>query len=330
MTNELDTIKADSQLALIGQEANRIAAQNSFVEYRARKAQNTIKRQSSELALFAQFVGVDFDLSTNPQGWQSITWGLVDMYTKAMLKDGYSLGTVNIHLSTIKRYSRLALKAGTLSREEFTRIMVIEPYSHKEKTNIDTKRKEAGIPVRLTSKKAVFEVVDTDTITKIKTQCDISPQGTRDTILLTLLFDFGLRVSEIAELHTKDFDCVTGKLRVYRPKTDIETVFTLTGAKLDLFKRYVEDNKPGEYFLAGSHKTGILTGRMSVRSIQNRFTQLCDNVGVTGLSCHDCRHTAATLKAKELSTRQMMAFFGWSSEKQAIHYQKPQQENFVD
>ncbi len=329
MTNELDTINT-SQLSLIGQEADRVAAQNSFVEYRARKAVHTIKRQSSELALFAQFVGIEHDLSTTPQGWEFVTFGLVDTYTKAMLRDGYSLGTVNLHLSTIKRYSRLALKAGTLSRDTYVRIMAIEPYAKKEKVNIDSKRNDAGIPTRLSSKKASFDIVDTETIAMIKGQCDTSPQGTRDMILLTLLFDFGLRVSECAELRTKDFDAQTNRLSVYRPKVDLTTTFELSPDKVKLFKRYISENKPGEYLLMGSHKSGRLTGRMSIRAIQNRFTQLCENVSITNLTCHDCRHSCATLKAKELSTRQLMDFFGWSNERQAIAYQKPEPVNFVE
>lgn len=330
MTEITLSTQQEKVLLAFGLEANKAASQTVFIEYRIRKAKNTVERQSRELAKFAQFAGIDFDLSTNPQGWKFVTWGIVDGFIKSLLMQGYATGTLNIILSTIKRYAKLALRSGTLLETEYRMIITLSPFGYSEGKNTDEKRQDQKIPTRIGSKKESFQVLDDAQITTIKSQCDISPQGTRDMILLTLLFDFGLRVSEIANLKASDFDPATGKLTVNRQKTKSQTVFTLVNGKLALFKKYFETYKPTDNLLLGSHKTGCLTGKMSIRAIQNRFEQLCSNVGIAGISCHDARHTCATIKGQTMGTRQMMHFFGWNSEKMAIAYQKPQDDNLIE
>ena len=43
-----------ADLTRAGQAANAIAAQNVFTDYRSRRAANTIRRQTEDLALFAE------------------------------------------------------------------------------------------------------------------------------------------------------------------------------------------------------------------------------------------------------------------------------------
>ncbi len=93
-----------------GNEAARLSA---FADYRSRRAQNTLRRQDAELANFGVYVGAD-DLAINPEAWAGISWGIVESFVKKMLIDGYAVGSVNNHLSTIKTYARLATKAGTI------------------------------------------------------------------------------------------------------------------------------------------------------------------------------------------------------------------------
>lgn len=327
---EITQVKTDNQLMAMGQDANTLAGQTVFIDYRSRKAKNTIERQSRELSKFADFLGTNSDLSTNPYDWQFVTWGLIDGFIKSLLLEGYAIGTVNLYLSTIKRYARLALRSGTLNESEYRMIMTITPYGLGEGKNLDSQREDNNIPTRISNKKEGFNVVDSATIAQLKSLCDQSPQGTRDLILLTLVFDFGLRVSEIATLKASDFNPGTGQLKVYRPKTKSYTTFTLQNGKLALFQDYFEVYQPTEYLVMGSHKSGCLTGKMSRRAIQNRFEYLCSQLGINNLSCHDARHTCATLKAKGMSTRQLMDFFGWNSEKMAIMYQKPNEGNIID
>lgn len=57
------------------------------------------------------------DLARDPNAWRGVTWGLVEGFVKWQLRRGYSVGSVNVRLSTVKTYCKLALKAvGGLTR----------------------------------------------------------------------------------------------------------------------------------------------------------------------------------------------------------------------
>jgi site-specific recombinase XerD len=137
-------------LANLGQAANGIAALNLFADYRSRKAERTVKRQDADLALFAEYLaskpGVTVgDLAHDPEAWQPITWGLVTGYRQWMLHQGYAVGSVNVRLSTIRTYAKLAMKAGALDADEYTRIRAVEGYDSTESKRINSAR-DAGTP----------------------------------------------------------------------------------------------------------------------------------------------------------------------------------------
>lgn len=105
-----------------------MAARHTLAGYRSRKAANTLRRQDADLALFARFLGetgvIVGDLGTQPEAWEGVTWGLVEGFVRWQLQQGYSVGSVNVRLSTVKAYAKLALKAGTLSATEYALIRV--------------------------------------------------------------------------------------------------------------------------------------------------------------------------------------------------------------
>ena len=67
---------------------------------------------SADLFLFADFlasVGIPTDeLMEAPDEWAAVTWGLVKAFVEWMLQEGYAVGSVNVRLSTIRTYARLA------------------------------------------------------------------------------------------------------------------------------------------------------------------------------------------------------------------------------
>jgi len=104
-------------LAEVGKAANDAAARHTFQDYRSRKAKNTIRRQDADLALFIRYLAevaqVEVgDLAEKPEAWAGITWGLVEGFVKWQLQKGYSVGSVNVRLSTIRTYASMAQKAG--------------------------------------------------------------------------------------------------------------------------------------------------------------------------------------------------------------------------
>lgn len=307
----------------LGQAANHFASQSAFEDYRSRKAANTIRRQDADLALFAEFIretGASVgDLAGDPSAWSGISWGLVAAFCVWSLGRGYSVSSVNVRLSTVKTYAKLALKAGSLSAEDYALIKAVEGYRRSESKRIDERRAAQAIDTRIGTKQTVSITVDQ--AEALKSQPD-TPQGRRDALLMALLTDHGLRAGEVSALTVESIDLKAGELRFYRPKVDREACHKLTGDTYRSAALYLDRDAPesGSLWL-GSRKSGKLTGEgFSVRGINARVRALGESAGISGLSPHDCRHYAATRLAKRKTLDELCEIFGWSSPAMALRY----------
>jgi len=307
-----------SSLEQAGQAANQAAARHRFSDYRARRAAETIRRQDADLALFAEFlyaVGVQSPgLNFDPYSWQGITWGLVEGFCKWQLKEGYAVTSVNVRLSTIKTYARLAFQAGVVSPEEFSLIRSVQGYNRREMRRIDSQR-----PVqRVGLKKESPVVITPEEAIRLKNQSLDTPQGCRDALLLCLLLDHGLRVGEVAALKMENLDNSGGLLRFYRPKVGKAQAHRLSRDTIRAATAYLAhtpDLSGKAPLLLRSLKNGQVTNRgMSERAINLRVNQLGKGIGIFGLSPHDCRHYWATIAARSgTDPFSLQEAGGWSS-----------------
>lgn len=313
MSQEITPID-QSSLAAIGQIANEYATQNVFSDYHSRIAPNTLLRQSNDLASFSAYLaeaGVivsSNDLLNIPETWRGITFGLVDGFVRWLLQQGYAIGSVNVRLSTVKIYCKLCAKAGVLPTTEHALINLVVGYRHGEARNIDQRR----ITTRRGTKKASAVSISKEQATELKNQPD-TPQGRRDTLLMCLLLDHGLRCGEIADLKPEHFT-TDGLLVFYREKVDKTQTHKLTSDTQSALKKYLEVCEPTSTLLLGSKKSGKLEGTMSRRAITMRAMTLGKRVGLEGLSAHDGRHAWATFAARnktDIKTLQQAG--GWNS-----------------
>jgi integrase len=348
-------LPSDSPIILAGQAADRAAANNSFADYRNRKAGNTTRRQDADLKLFSDFLAamgapIEQDLATDPAAWTGISWGLVEAFVKWQEQQGYALDSINVRLSTVKRYAQLALKAGTLGigtenspAVTYAMIREVKGYAHKEKVNIDSGRKAAGIETRRSTKarmttktaQAVGSHKKTAPIFLNKHQrealaaSDGTPQGIRDALIVCLMVDHGLRVSEVAGLQVADIDTDTGFLHFYRPKTQQTDTHRLTPATLAAAKEYMKHAPDtGNLWRSsamkneGKEKQGELTRQgLTTNAIYKRVELLGRRIHIDGLSPHDLRHTFAE-RARNNRTKLLQTAGGWSSEVMPLRYQK--------
>jgi hypothetical protein len=118
-----------------------------FEAYRDRLAEETQRRHDADLGCFASFLtaaGVSTDLSTDlssgPAGWAGVTWGLVAAFVEWQLAEGYAIGSINVRLSTVKVYAKLATKAGSVAPEEYALVKLVSGYRHAEGKHIDRRR----------------------------------------------------------------------------------------------------------------------------------------------------------------------------------------------
>jgi integrase len=324
MTNNQLTHVDPGALANAGQAANEAAARGIFSEYRARKAQETTRRQDGDLILFADYLALaNVDrppaaLATTPAAWAGITWGIVEGFKRWMITAGYSIASVNTRLSTIRTYAQLATKAGAVDRQEGALIQTVTGYSRKDGKHIDQRREVT----RIGRKKASWVSLSKEQAGQLKDQPN-TPQGRRDSVIIHLLADLGLRCGELAGLAVGNVDLQAGELQFYRPKVDLEQTHHLpTGARQAL-GRYLEfDALAAGPLLRASDKAGELThAGMSTQAISGRIRTLGRALGIEGLSAHDLRHYWATQAARNgTPVDRLQQAGGWTSPAMALRY----------
>jgi integrase len=148
----------------------------------------------------------------------------------------------------------------------------------------------------------------------LKTHPD-TPQGRRDTLLMCLLLDHGLRESEVYDLQGGHLNLNKGTMTFYRRKVDTTQTHKLSGDTLRAAAAYLQHDAPASgHLLRGSRKGGALTSTMSISAIKRRVRVLGAVAGIDGLSPHDCRHYWATTAAeKGVNPLRLQEAGGWAS-----------------
>lgn len=344
MSREL--ISADQEgtvaasLTQAGDAANEAAARSAFADYRSRKADNTLRRQDTDLNLFAQYLAqatggqapTPAMLALNPDAWRGVTWGLAGGFVRWLLWQGYAVNTINVRLSTIKTYAKLATQAGALSTQELAMIRTVSGYSRTEGKRVDERREAMEVPTRfrgyqangtpLAQKKAEPVSIGTAQADALRAQ-PLTPQGRRDALIMHLLLDLGLRAGEVAGLDVSDVNLQTAELHFYRPKVDKVQTHRLPAGALETVRTYMAQHAlPQGPLLRASRKGGELTkAGMTTRAITARVRTLGEQLGIHGLSAHDCRHYWATQAARNgTPIDRLQDAGGWASPVMPLRY----------
>lgn len=300
-----------------GQAADRAAASTRIDDYRSRHAVETLRRQDDDLLLFSEFLeqmGVPGgDFAHDPFAWRGVTWGLVEGFIKWQLAQGYAVPTVNVRLSTVKTYARLAFQSGALDAQAYALIHAIKGYGRGEQRRIDGHR---APNIRRGLKKAEPVRISPEQAAALKNHPD-TPQGRRDKLLMCLLLDHGLRVGEVAALNVEDFIAAEGCLHFYRSKVGKEQTHRLSDSTRQALadcSAHSELPESGR-LLRSSLKNGRLgKAGMTTRGITLRVRILGQERGIHGLSAHDCRHAWATSAARNgTDPFALQEAGGWSS-----------------
>ena len=294
-------------LAVAAPSADQAAARALFDRYRRRLADETRRRHDADLTLFAAFLAVAgvapvADLAGDPAAWAGISWGVVSGFVEWQLRQGYAIGSVNVRLSTVKVYAGLAAKAGALDADAYALIKLVKGFRQREGRRVDTTRATTRVgdkkaqPVRLTQQQAG----------RLKDQAD-----PRDRLLMCLLLDHGLRVGEVAALTADAFDLDHGALTFYREKVDKTQTHRLSD----------DAAAAAEAYLAGRQGDKVTSLFGVDRSIRRRVGQLGAELGIAGLSPHDCRHAWATFATRAgTPLKALQDAGGWASPAMPLSY----------
>jgi integrase len=98
---------------------------------------NTPRRQRADLVLFATFLRAAGQLAGEPEAWAGVTGGLAAAFVQWQLQEGSAIGSINIWLSTVKKYAQLATQAGAVSPTEYALIKTVAGFRHAEGRNVD-------------------------------------------------------------------------------------------------------------------------------------------------------------------------------------------------
>src|SRR6266516_4110608 len=99
-----------------GQAANSAAAGDIFAAYHKDLAQNTITRQKHDLTLFCDYLSEahvkrDADsLYVDPEQWAGVTYGIVAGFQVWLEQSGRAIGSINVHLATVRKYCELVYR----------------------------------------------------------------------------------------------------------------------------------------------------------------------------------------------------------------------------
>jgi integrase len=281
-----------------------------FVEYHKNLTPNTIKRQLNDLESFCAYLEeakagkLDReakDLYSDPHAWQGIQYTLLKGYIKWAESKGYSIGTINIRLSTLRQYCKLAGPkpegAGILKESTLVAILTVRGSGGKKARNIDATRKELGVPTRIGTKKAkptdvatyqALELKKTSTTATRKQHTDYQDfLEARDALIMGLLIEHSMRCGEVAALNVEDINLANNFVRFDRRKTDLEeeTHQLKTHTRMAA-ERYLKLRESS----AGPLFVGRKTERMTERAIHYRVRTIGKVIGIENLSPHDLRH----------------------------------------
>jgi integrase len=309
-----------------------------FLQYRERLSKHTRRRQDSDLNVFGDYlrsIGLTpNDLVNEPQAWESVTWRLLEAFKRWMLQQGYAVSSINIRLTTARVYAALAVKAGVLQESDLPMLLFVKGYPSKEATHIDEQRDQAGIETRrslrrngaVSNRKRAPVKIDSDQARQLKLQPD-NPKGRRDTLLMCILLDHGLRAGEVSRLTVEGFNLENETMTFYRPKLDKTQTHNLTADTLAAARAYFEQVGPikGDLWRQSrKSKSGELVvdaPGMSPRAITKRVGALGAAIGLASLSPHDCRHYWAAQAARSgTPLDRLMQAGGWNSPEMPLRY----------
>lgn len=143
---------------------------------------------------------------------------------------------------------------------------------------------------------------------------DVTPAGSRDAALLTVLYSAGLRRSEAASLDFDDYDVSSGGLTVRGMMRDRERTLYAVAAAAQSISGWIgsRGSEPGALFVPIDKGQNILVRheRMREQSIYRAMLKRAEQAGVESFSCQDLRRTFITRLLEggaDISTVQRLA-----------------------
>src|SRR5437588_866673 len=173
-------------LAGVSALADAYSKATRLTRYQEGLRDETIRRQKTDLQTFARFLA---SIGTSPgdfyndlYAWQGIGAGLLEAFIEWQKLQGYSIGTINVRIATVKAYCHLAYEVGLMDVDIHTHIQGVKGIQRKQARNIDARR-----PItRVGSKKAQAVDIPPELLPALKFP-ETGDLSKRDALLMCLL-----------------------------------------------------------------------------------------------------------------------------------------------
>ena len=251
---------------------------------------HTIRAYSNDLSSFKNFLRI-FTNKKNPD-FLSVDKLTIRSYLTELHKRKINATTSNRHISSLRSFYHFLQKQGVI-RSNPTE-------------DIELPKKKKKLPSFLPVDDAVqlMDMVDTG-----------SEEGTRDSIILEILYGTGLRVSELTQLNSNDIDIENRMIHV-KGKGKKERIVPITRRAKKYIIKYLEYKKSVTKSTASFplliNTRGNRMSPASVRLILKKY-RIKGNFGYA-FTPHSLRHSAAThLMENNTDLRAIQKLLGHSS-----------------
>lgn len=248
---------------------------NKFLDYIAiekRYSQQTVEAYRNDLYRFCTFLGVqpeEYD-PLNVDDSDVKNW-VLDM----MEREHYSPRSVKQNLSALKSFYKFLLRIGVVNKD-VTRM-------------VEAPKADKPLPV-------FFKPSEMERATALIYQGD-DFESIRDNLIISMLYQTGMRQAEMLGLKDGDIDSVTGQIRIFGKRSKerivpigdglIEQISTYLSAREDL------GNLPGTFFVRlDRHKRAVPLTKTALYTIVR--TRMGEVSTLKKHSPHVLRHTFAT------------------------------------
>lgn len=349
------------RMAAFSARAGAALRSSKFKEFRELKAARTVRSHDTDLMLFSTaladagiideaHVQAHADaLAAGPGAWSGVNHDIVAAFKLWMLAKGYALGSVDHALASVRTYSRLAYEstdqaaytaavdAGRrpvgLSVDDFAGIRMVRGYNGRESLRKDSARAADGFATRRGKKRTAAEMHNNPPtaaeLRKLKNYPDRkTPQGRRDAVIMTLLVELGMRVSELEQMVINGMvdlgdgdvrqvgvDMESGIISFYCEKTNVVVSWRQPPDVAAVLKLWLSTDAPAMGpLLRSSLKGGTLTDAGMTRgAISARVREISKAAIGRELSPHDIRHGTITVYVQRYPDRlhDLSLMFGW-------------------
>lgn len=138
----------------------------------------------------------------------------------------------------------------------------------------------------------------------------------RDAALISLLYDTGMRASEVADCRTEHVNLETKSLLIPKTKANRIRVVSLSSRAVRSLDRYWRRPRKEEEWAFNGPR-----GKMTRSGVYSAVTRVFREAGIAGtIGAHDLRHTSASHVVGVMSESAMMTLYGWTDPAMARHY----------